>query len=155
MKFPSFYSASALSSILFFSCLYLSSCKKTEPTTPVPTPNLSSQMLGQYEVQLVTVTNSPAGVTINPSSVTISVEGNNNALDAIILTTAYSYTSISDMGKKVEQHEQSKSVRLQQSGIDVAVYDANTKVGYWHENTLTLTNYLLGSSTFNVFAVKR
>ena len=71
------------------------------------------------------------------------------------LTTAYSYTLINETRKKVEQVEQSKTVRLQQAGDDVTVYDADTKVGYWRKNTLTLTNYLLGLSNLSLTAVKR
>ena len=155
MKCPYFHFAGAFAGVLILSCLYLSSCKKTESTTTAPTLDLSSQMLGQYEIQLVTITNSPIGVTINPASVTVTVGSNDSASDAIKLTTAYSYTLINGTNKKSEQVEQSKTVRLQQLGDDVAVYDADTKVGYWNKGTLTLTNYILGSSIFNATAVKQ
>ena len=155
MKLPSCDFAGLLASVVIISCLCLSSCKKNESTTAVPTPDLSSQMLGQYDVQFVMITNSPAGVTIDPTSVTVSVESNNNQLDAAKLTTAYSYTLISETRKKVEQTEQSKTVWLRQSGADVAVYDADTKVGYWNKGTLALSNYVVGSSTFTITAVKR
>ena len=154
MRFPSFHFTGPFAGILILSCLYLSSCKKTESTTTVPAPDLSTQLLGQYEVQVVTITNLPVGITINPASVTVSVQSN-SALDAVKLTTAYSYTLINGVSKRFEQVEQSKIVQLQQSGVDVAVYDADTRVGYWNKGTLNLVNYQLRSSILNVVAVKR
>lgn len=155
MKLPSFYSAGAFAGILIVSLLYLSGCKKAESTTPGPTLDLSSQMIGQYGIDIVTITNAPAGVTINPASVTVTVENYKNALDAVLLTTAYSNALVSETGTKTQRVGQSKTVRLEQSGTDVVIYDSGVKVGYWRDGTLNLVNFLMGSSTLNLTAVKR